>query len=68
MKAKFLGVEVEYDPGIFRPDLYPKRKPGQCCGVCDCYTVTARCNWGFRLKRKPDDWCFQFGGKQGGGE
>lgn len=63
MKAKFLGVDVEYDPAIFRPDLYSKRKPGQGCGVCDCYTPAGRCGWGLRLKRKLDDWCFQFGSK-----
>lgn len=62
MKAKFLGVEVEYDPAIFRPDLYPKRKPGQRCGLCDCY-FAGRCSWGFRLERKPDDWCSQYGSR-----
>ncbi len=40
------------------------RKPGQCCGLCDCYTPAGRCSWGFKLKRKPDDWCFQFGSRK----
>lgn len=63
MKAKFLGVEVEYDPAIFGVDRL-KRKPGERCALCDCYTAAGRCDWGFRLKRKPGDWCVSYGSRK----
>jgi len=60
-KKRFLGSVVEIDMSIFATGSH--RKPGQSCGVCDCYTAAGRCSWGFRLKRDPDDWCDSFGSK-----
>lgn len=62
MKAKFLGVEVEYNPAIFGINRL-KRKSNQRCELCECY-VASRCNWGFKLKREPDDWCDSFATKR----